>query len=182
MKGLIVLLIALASFSIQAQPKQISWMTLEDAIVAQQQEPKKIMVFIYAEWCGYCKKLDSLTLTNQDVVNYVSEHFYAVKFNGESNDTITYKNKEFKNPNYDPSIESEPNALHEFAEFVGLRSYPTLAFTNEQGNLIVPIGGYKDPKKLEIYLKLIGEDIYKTIATKEDFKEYLENFKPQFKS
>ena len=42
------------------------------------------------------------TFQNPYVADYVGEHYYAVKFNAEGNETINYYDNTFKNPNYDP--------------------------------------------------------------------------------
>ena len=75
-------------------------MTLDEARAAQKKEPKKIFMDVYTNWCGPCKLLDKNTFQNPDVSRYISEHFYAVKFNAEGNDVIKFKGYTFKNPNY----------------------------------------------------------------------------------
>ena len=79
-KPFLLLLILLASFNfIKAQ--KIEWMTLAQAMEAQKAEPKKIFMDVYTDWCGPCKLLDKNTFQNPDVSSYISEHYYAVKFN-----------------------------------------------------------------------------------------------------
>ena len=60
-------------------------MSLEEAVAAQAVHPKKIMMDVYTSWCGPCKMLDKNTFQNPDVVEYVNENYYAVKFNAEGN-------------------------------------------------------------------------------------------------
>ena len=76
-----IVFLLLGSNIIQAQ--NIEWMTLAQAIEAQKIEPKKIFMDVYTNWCGPCKLLDKNTFQNPDVSRYISEHFYAVKFNAE---------------------------------------------------------------------------------------------------
>ena len=54
---------------------------------------------VYTEWCGPCKMMDKNTFANRDVLNYINENFYAVKFNGEGNEKINFFDQEFTNPN-----------------------------------------------------------------------------------
>ena len=179
MKNLLFAVFALVSVSATAQ---IKWMTLEEAVAAQAQEPKKIMMDVYTNWCGPCKMLDKMTFTNEDLVAYVNENFYAVKFNAEGDSVLTYKGKEYANPNYDPEREFKRNYPHEFSQYMGIRGYPAIVFMDEDANFITPVTGFMTAQQLEVYLKLFGENTYKEVRTKEQFKEYEQNFEPEFKT
>ncbi len=165
----------------KAPEKEINWMTLEEAIKLQETEPKKIIMDVYTNWCGPCKMLDKNTFHNEDVVNYINEHYYAVKFNAEGNDTITYQDKTYKNPNYDPAKANRRNSAHELTRFLKVRAYPTMVFFDIEGNYIEAIRGYLKPRQLELYLKLFKTDKYKEMTTQEKFNEYYKNFEPTFK-
>lgn len=167
------------AFSVTAQ--EINWVTLDEAMELQKKNPKKIMMDVYTNWCGPCKMLDKNTFGNEDVANYVNEHFYAVKFNAEGNSKVTYKDKAFSNPNYDPSKASRRNSVHEFSRFLKVSAYPTIVFFDEEANVIAPIRGYQKPQGLELYLKLFKTDKYKEMKTQEQFNEHFKAFKPEFK-
>ncbi len=181
--GYLLLVVLLASYKPIANEtkKEINWVTMEEAIELQKTTPKKIMMDAYTNWCGPCKMLDKNTFHNQDVVNYVNKHFYAVKFNAEGNESVTYKDKTYGNPNYDATKANRRNSSHEFARYLKVRSYPTMAFFDEEANFITPVIGYLKPQQLEIYLKLFVSDKYKEMKTQEQFNEYYKSFKPSFK-
>ena len=98
--GLILLVVLLASFKpINEDPEgKINWVTIEEAIKLQKKEPKKIIMDVYTNWCGPCKMLDKNTFGNADVANYINKNYYAVKFNAEGNDKVTFKDKTYSNP------------------------------------------------------------------------------------
>ncbi|WP_439132012.1 thioredoxin family protein [Polaribacter sp.] len=181
MKKKIVSLCAIAFVCISINAQKINWVSMDEALALQQKNPKKIMVDVYTNWCGPCKMLDKQTFQNEDVANYVNENFYAVKFNGEGNDTFTYKENEFSNPNYDASKANRRNSSHQFANYLDLRGYPTIAFFDEDGNFLYPLTGFYKPNQLEFYLKLFVADKHKEIKTKEEFQAYFDAFTPQFK-
>ncbi|MCF6223490.1 MAG: thioredoxin fold domain-containing protein [Flavobacteriaceae bacterium] len=183
MKKVIVLFIALTAFnvSINAQGAKINWITMNEALENQARTPKKIMMDAYTNWCGPCKMLDKNTFQNTDVVKYVNDNYYAVKFNAEGNEDITYKGQNFGNPNYDASKENSRNAQHQLSQALQVRAYPTIIFFNEKGDVIAPITGYKTPAQLELYLKLFVNDTHNDITTKEAWDKYQNEFKFEFK-
>lgn len=179
-KLLLVLTLILSISSIQAQ--EIKWMSMNEALKAQQKEPKKIFIDAYTNWCGPCKMLDKNTFQNKDVVAYVNKHFYAVKFNAEGNEVVNYEDKVFKNPNYDESKKNGRNAVHQFALAMGVNAYPTMVFFDEKGKFLSPLKGYLTPQKLEIFLKIFATDDYKEVNTDEKWTKYQKDFKGTFSS
>lgn len=175
----ISILIFLLFTGVSLQAQEINWMTMDEALEAQNKEPKKIFIDAYTTWCGPCKLLDRNTFTNKDVIAYVNEHFYAVKFNAEGDEVVNYKGKKFTNPNFESGKRGR-NSTHQFTAVLGIRGYPTLVFLDENANLIAPVTGYRSPQQLEIYLKLMGTNDYKKMTTKKAFAEYQESFEGTF--
>jgi len=177
---LFTLVMVLITLSAAAQKNKINWMSLEEAEAAQAITPKKIMMDVYTSWCGPCKLLDKNTFQNADVVKYVNEHYYAVKFNAEGNDKINFKSYVFENPDYDPS-RSGRNAQHQLAGALKITAYPTIVFFNESGETLLPVPGYKTPEQLELYLKLFLNNDHERINTKEQWDLYQKDFVSEFK-
>jgi len=75
-----ILIIATVLISAVTTAQEIKWMSMNEALEAQKENPKKIFMDVYTDWCGPCKLLDKKTFANKDVANYVNKHFYAVKF------------------------------------------------------------------------------------------------------
>jgi len=165
--------------STNAQATKIKWMSLTEAVKAQEKNPKKIMMDVYTVWCGPCKMLDQNTFQNPDVVKYVNENYYAVKFNAEGNEVVKYQGKEFKNPDFDPDNTGR-NAQHELSQAFAINSYPTIIFLDEQSNPIMPIIGYQSPNQLELYLKLFYKNDHQEIKTQEAWEEYQNKFQFEF--
>lgn len=184
-KILFIAIIAITAFSftteLSAQNKEINWMTFEEAVAAQKQNPKKIMMDAYTKWCGPCKLLDKKTFHNPDLVKYVNENYYAVKFNAEGNEKIEFKGKTYTNPRYDASKANKRNSSHQLSGYYQIRAYPTILFLDEKAEFLAPIKGYKTPKQLEIYLKLFASDDHKKVKTAEAWTTYQKEFKSTFK-
>ncbi|MDR6299486.1 thioredoxin family protein [Mesonia maritima] len=176
-KQLIFFIAILLSVGVSAQ--KINWMTMNEALEAQKENPKKIFVDVYTEWCGPCKLLDKNTFQNEDVAKYINKHFYAVKFNAEGTEEVTYKDFTYTNPNHKANKKGR-NSQHLFAHALKIRAYPSMVFFDEESEIISPVTGYHTPKQLEIYLKMIANDDYKDLTTQEAWKEYQNNFKNTF--
>lgn len=180
----IVLFIAIIAYSFSgiAQEKgKINWISVEEALAAQEKEPRKIMIDMYTTWCGPCKMLDKNTFQNKDVAEYVNEHYYAVKFNAEGGGIVNFKDKEYGNPSHDASKKGR-NSQHQFAQSLGVQAYPTIVFLDEKADLIAPLTGYRGPNQIEIFLKLFATDKYKEVTTKEQWEAYQKEFKSEFQA
>ncbi|MBU3821052.1 thioredoxin fold domain-containing protein [Flavobacteriaceae bacterium XHP0103] len=181
MKRIIYILLLAVLVSVKGIAQEINWMTLEEAVALQKKSPKKIMMDVYTNWCGPCKMLDKNTFHNKDVVDYVNENYYAVKFNGEGKETITFNGHTFSNPNYDPARANSRNSAHQLTGYLQISAYPTIVFLDEKAGMIAPIRGYQQPKQLELYLKMFKKDDHKEIDTQEKFSAYYKAFTPQFR-
>ena len=169
-----------AILTVTAKAQQIDWMPMNKALEIQQKKPKKIMLFVYAEWCKECHKMNETTFVHKDVAKFINKHFYAVHFNGEGTEKVTYKGFEYTNPNYDPNRKGQ-NYQHFFADALKIKAYPTIVFFDEEGEIISPIEGFKSAKDLEIFLKMIASNDYKEVKTFEEWEQYQKDFKPSFK-
>ena len=181
MKKAVLLLLTIGFVSLNTTAQEIQWVSLDEALALQKKTPKKIMMDVYTNWCGPCKLLDKKTFQNPDVANYVNKHFYAVKFNGEGNESVTYKDKKFANPNFDPARANSRNSAHELARYLQVNAYPTIVFIDEKAEVIAPIKGYQTAPQLELYLKMFNKDDHKNIKTQEEFNQYYKAFKSEFK-
>lgn len=158
------------------QLASVNWMTIEEALEAQKKDPKPIMVDVYTQWCGPCKMMDKNTFHDGSVAAYLNENFYAVKFDAESPDAVTFQGTTYENPTFDPAKVGRRNGVHQFSRALGVSAYPTLVFLDEESNIIKPLSGYRTPPQLELYLKLFGTSAYKTIDTQEKWEDYQKNF------
>ncbi len=178
---LLILTVIIFSLTSNVQSQEINWMTMNEALEAQAVNPRKIMMDAYTNWCGPCKMLDKNTFQNADVVKYVNENYYAVKFNAEGNEDVNYKGQDFTNPNYDASKANSRNAPHQLSRALQITAYPTIIFFDEKGETIAPLPGYKTPVQLELYLKLFLTDSHKNITSQEQWDAYQKDFKYEFK-
>ncbi len=180
MKKQILIILVLIGFSNVSAQEKINWVSMNEALTAQKKNPKKIIMDVYTKWCGPCKLMDKNTFSNKDVIQFINENYYAVKFNAEGTEEVNYQDFIYTNPNYQEGRKGR-NSQHLLAHALKVTGYPSLVFFKEEGNLIQTVVGYKTPEQLEIYLKMIANDDYLKLTTGEAWQEYQKNFKGTFK-
>ncbi|SDM42099.1 Thioredoxin-related protein [Catalinimonas alkaloidigena] len=151
-----------------APAEQINWLTFEEAMALNQKNPKKVFLDVYTDWCGWCKRMDQTTFSDPEVVKYMNENFYAVKFDAEGKDPIQFKGQTFK------FVPSGRNGYHELAAALlnGKLSFPTTVYLDEEMNLIQPVPGYmKAPEFLKV-LSYFGSDHFKDTPWEKYEKSY----------
>jgi len=151
---------------------QVNWMTMNEALAAQKKEPRKILFKTYTKTCPNCKWMDKYAFAKADIAQFINSNYYPVAFDAEGKESITYKGKTYGNQQY----LKFPGAQHDFAEAMNIFEYPTLIFFDEKANVIQPIPGKLDAKKLEIYITMLVDDTYKSIRTGKDWADYQASF------
>lgn len=149
---------------------QVQWLTWEEAQLRNQKEPRKFIIDVYTKWCRWCKEMDKATFDQPDISRYINEHYYAIKFDAETREDITFKNKVYK---YTRSVNS---GYHELANEImfGKFAYPTVVFLDENLNVIQPLSGYRSPGDMDKIMKYFGEDYHKTTPWKKYEAMYLQ--------
>lgn len=175
----LILSLSLLFVAVGFQAQEIQWLTMDEALEAQQKQPKKIVMDVYTSWCGPCKMMDKNTFSNKNVAQYINEHFYPVKFNAEGEEIVHFQDYTFTNPKYVESKKGR-NARHQFTTAMQIQGYPSLVFFDESGNILTPLPGYVTPRQIEVYLKMFAQDDFKDITSAEEWKDYERQFENKF--
>ncbi len=93
--------------------------------------------------------MDQKTFTDQEVIQNMNENFYAVKFNAEQKEAITFKGKKYD------FIKSGRRGIHMLAYELMEKSasYPSFVLLDENLNRLGHIKGYKAPTQFLSLLK-----------------------------
>lgn len=98
---------------------EITWLTsYDDAIAAAKKNKQPVMIDFYADWCGWCKRLDSDTYVSADVVA-LAQDFVSLKI--------------------DADVDKELSSTY---KVVGL---PTILFIDANGKEVHRVVGYRPP-------------------------------------
>jgi thioredoxin-related protein len=160
----IIFVLAVSSLVASAQ-SPVKWHSIEEAFELTKKEPRKIMIDVYTDWCGWCKVMDNKTFSNQTIAEYINANFYAVKFNAEQKTDVVLNGKSYK------YVASGNRGYNELAAALlnGQLGYPSVVFLDEQTNMIQPVQGYIEAKPFDQIIKFIGGNAYKTTKW-EDFQ------------
>ena len=122
---------------------EVQWITFEELNEKMAEEPRIVMIDVYANWCGYCKKMDAQTFTDEGVADILNSKFYTLKLNSESDKRITFK-----------GVETTEAELAAALKVTGL---PTMIFLDTSLATVTPVPGYRDAKQFTEVLNVILE-------------------------
>ena len=152
---LLLALVLVITDSNAGEKGQLKWMTFNDGIAQAKKTGKKVMIDVYTDWCGWCKKMDKDTYSDGTIAAYLNKKYIAIKLNAESSHSVQFQGKAYTE--------------QELAGAFGVTGYPSIIFLKTDGDPITVYPGYADAVKFRSVLSFIGEDHY--LTTK--FEDYL---------
>ncbi|MGV3539507.1 MAG: thioredoxin family protein [Rufibacter sp.] len=132
---------------VAAVAPSLHWLTLEEALAKSKKEPKKILIDVYTDWCGWCKKMDKQVYQNPEVVARLNKAFYVVKLNAETRQPITVNGTTYR---YQEQYKAHELAL---SLLKGEMSYPSTVILNEKQQVMQRVPGFLPAKD---FLRVIG--------------------------
>ncbi len=126
----------------------VEWISMEKGLDAARREDKYMVVDFYTSWCKWCKVMEERTFNDQAVSEYLKSNFVCVRVNAEDRrSAFSYRGKSLS-----PA---------ELAREFGVRGYPSLAYLESDGNLIMVVPGFIPPEKYIDVLKYFQEGHYR---------------------
>ncbi len=127
----------------------IKWSDFEEALAQNEENPKRILVNVYTEGCGWCEIMEKKTFKDPVLVDYLNSNFYTVGLDAKSKKAITFHNKV-----YNGQSDTSKNQ-HELADFFlnGKKNYPSFVILNKNLEVEKIISGYKKPQGFLAELK-----------------------------
>jgi thiol:disulfide interchange protein len=134
MKKLIMLIIPFcilaSAVAAEKQTAGINWLdNLDKGLALAKTSNKPVMVDFYADWCGWCKKLDKTTYSDPRVIDG-SAGFVCVKVNTDTADG-------------------------KYSTKYGVQGLPTIVFLSSKGEVLDKVVGYSDAESFYLTMKKI---------------------------
>ncbi len=170
MKHLLLVIISVLTV-ISGFPQTIKWCTFAEALELNKKEPRKIVVDVYTDWCGWCKVMEKNTYNHKIIAEYLNKTFYIVKLNAEQKEDVTIGDKTYK------FIPQGSRGYHELAAILlqGNMVYPSVVFLDEKVRILQSFQGYIRAKQFDEIIKFIGENHYIT----KSWDEFIAAYKSQ---
>ena len=141
----------------------IHWQSFQQTDKLLKENPKKVFITLYTSWCKWCKKLEGEVLADTVLSNYINGHYYAIRFNAESKEDVSFFGQTFS---YDPIAKVHSLAL---ALMEGEIGYPSSFILNEELELLQPVKGFVKKEEISPILQFYGDNHYKS-KTWEEYK------------
>ena len=118
----------------------------ELAVAKAADQQKAILVDVYTDWCGWCKKMDKEVFADPAVSEILASRFATAKVNGESRESFTFKGQKTDGVG--------------IARSFGVRGYPAIIFLDSKGEMLTMIPGFMDAQKFLPVVLFIGNKEY----------------------
>lgn len=104
---------------------------------------RPVLVDVYTDWCGWCKRMDRDVYSRADVQDYLARKFVTVKLDAESNAAARYEGRAYTS--------------RTLAARFGVTGYPTTLFLSAKGAQLGNVPGYSSPQDFLLLLRFIGD-------------------------
>ncbi len=133
-----------------------AWRSWDDGLREAGTSGRLVLVDVYTDWCGWCRRMDQDVYARADVQQYLARKFVMVKLDAESGATAHYEGRTYTS--------------RTLAARFGATSFPTTMFLNANGVQIGTVPGYWSPKDFLLLLRFVGDGHAARGEKFEDFK------------
>jgi len=79
----IMVLLFLSMSNNTGEPETLKWYSWDEGYEKGKKTNKIILIDMYTDWCGWCKRMDRDTYAKQEIIKIINKDFIAIKFNPE---------------------------------------------------------------------------------------------------
>jgi thioredoxin-related protein len=134
-----------------------SWRAWDAGLAEAAKTGRPVLVDVYTDWCGWCKRMDRDVYSKPEMVDYLSHNWVVVRINAEANTLVHYQGHET----------TEAAIAQQF----GINSYPTTMMLKPSGEFLVNVPGYLPAPDFKTVLRFVGEGHMERGERFEDFKK-----------
>jgi len=142
-------IIILGLYAFKPKNDEVKWMNFNEGYALAKKKNKIILVDVYTEWCGWCKRMDKDTYAKTSISTVLNEKYVSVKFNPEVEGIkYTYNGKTYDGPGLAAAISNN-----------SISGYPTTVFINPKTHKTKIEVGYKNESDMGIILVEIQKSL-----------------------
>jgi uncharacterized protein YyaL (SSP411 family) len=142
-------IIILGLYAFKPKNDEVKWMNFNDGYALAKKKNKIILVDVYTEWCGWCKRMDKDTYAKTSISSVLNEKYVSVKFNPEVEGVkYTYNGKTYDGPGLAAAISNN-----------SISGYPTTVFINPKTHKTKIEVGYKNETDMGVILVEIQKSL-----------------------
>jgi len=137
-----VFITILGVYSFKPAGEEVKWMNFNEGYTLAKKKNKIMLVDVYTDWCGWCKRMDKDTYAKQSISTVLNKNYVSVKFNPEiTGVTYTYNGKTYDGPGLAGAISNN-----------SISGYPTTVFINPSSHKTKIEVGYKNESDMSTIL------------------------------
>lgn len=142
-------IVVLGLFAFKPQAEEVKWLNFNDGYKLAKKKNKIMLVDVYTDWCGWCKRMDRDTYAKPGIVNALNKDYVVVKFNPEvTGVTYSYNGKTYDGPGLAGAISNN-----------SISGYPTTVFINPKSHKTKLEVGYKNEADMSVILVDIQKNL-----------------------
>lgn len=131
-------------FSSTVHSATVRWYGYDEGMALAKKQKKKVFIYFWADWCGYCEKMEKETLSKKEVISILNSNYISIKINSDAEQRLA-------------------------AQYF-VRGLPTTWFLTETGEKISNLPGYVAQDLFVPILRYIHLNSYQKMT----FKEFLD--------
>lgn len=119
------------------------WRNWNDGLRQAGATKKPVIVDVYTDWCGWCRRMDHDVYARAEIANYLRKNYVTVRLNAESNDAARYENRDWTS--------------RDLSQRFRVSGYPTTIFLRANGEHMANVPGYVPADRFLLLLRYVAE-------------------------
>jgi thioredoxin-related protein len=151
-------------------PLVVNWLPLTEALKLNKEKPKGIFLTFYTKSNAASSVMLVNAFSHRKVAEYLNEHFYCVRLDAQTEDTLIWDKKYYN--------KHETGNYNELAITMMKNNmqFPSVFYLDGSNKLIMTENSYLSPEALYILSNYVVSESYKT----QPFAEFVKKFKFEF--
>jgi thioredoxin-related protein len=145
-----------AAQSVKKGDGKIAWQNIETGIESARLQEKKLFVYVYTDWCSWCRRMEDEVFSNDRVAEYMNDKYIPVALDAESQQQVRFDGRNVTE--------------QQVASMLGVEGFPTSIFMSPAGEPITVAPGYLPPDRFINVLSYIADDHYRHT----EWEEYMD--------